>query len=197
MRRRIRQFIYGIFIALAVTACAPAKPVFKGSDITGVDWGRDVKLQAHTGKPLSTADFRGKVQVLFFGYTHCPDICSPTLAKLAAVRKGLGADGDKVQVIFVTVDPKHDTPEQLAQFLPKFDPTFVGLTGSLDDVTAAAREHKIAFTPASATSPHPTIDHSSSILVKDASGKVRLLWKGEMSVEEMVQDLQLLLKQKV
>lgn len=190
---RHRIIVPLIAILLALAACSGGDLSFKGSDVTGVDWGRDISLTAHTGKPQSTADFHGRVQILFFGYTHCPDICSPTLAKLAAVRKVLGPQADKVQVVFVTVDPKHDTPTQLAGFLPQFDPTFVGLTGRLDDIVAVTKDHKVAFVPSTKTSPHPQIDHSSSILVKDAAGRVRLLWRGDMSVNDMTHDLRLLL----
>ncbi len=182
-------------LLLLLAACTPSKPTFKGMDVTGVDWGGDITLQGHTGKPVSTADFRGKVLVLFFGYTHCPDICAPTLAKLAALHKALGADSDRMQVLFVTVDPAHDTPQQLADFVPKFDRTFVGLTCKPEEIAAAARAYKIAYVPASADAPHPQIDHSSGMVVKDADGKVRLLWKNEMPVEDMAYDVRLLLKQ--
>lgn len=189
-----RQFVISAFLA-AVVACAPNKPTFKGTDISGAAWGNDVTLQAQTGKPVSTVDFRGKILIVFFGYSHCPDVCSPTLAKLAAVRKALGADAERVQVVFITVDPVHDTPQQLASFLPTFDPTFVGLTGKPEEIAAAAHEYKIAYVPASKDSPHPEIDHSSGIIVKDAAGKTRLLWKNEIAVNDMVDDVRLLLKQ--
>jgi len=140
-----------LFFALSLLACTPGKPTFKGSDVKGIDWGGDITLTAHTGKRVSTADYRGKMLFLFFGFTNCPDICSPTLAKLAALRKALGVDAEQVQVIFVTVDPVHDTPKQLAEFLPKFDPTFIGLTGTADELAGAAREYKVIAVPAGST----------------------------------------------
>lgn len=193
MMSRYRYFWLCCF-ALVLAACSPGKPTFKGTDVTGVQWGQDITLQSQSGKSASTADFRGKLVVVFFGYSHCPDICTPTLAKLAALRKSLGNEAQAVQVVFVTVDPAHDTPEQLAAFLPKFDSTFVGLTGKPEEIAAAAKEYKIAYVPASGQE-HPQIDHASGILVKDATGKLRLLWKNDMSIDDMAHDVRLLLTQ--
>jgi protein SCO1 len=188
------RFLLGLFLLLVLGACTPEKPTFKGNDVTGIAWGGDVTLQAHTGKRVSTADYRGKTQILFFGYTHCPDICAPTLAKLAALRQALNADAERVQVLFVTVDPAHDTPEQLAGFVPKFDPSFIGLTGTPEEIAAAAREHKVAYIPGG-NGPAMTIDHSGGMFVKDKNGKLRLLWKHDMTVADMEHDLRLLWKQ--
>lgn len=190
MIRRRYPWLGALLLAAAV-ACTPAKPDFKGADITGVDWGGDVRLQAHTGNQVSTADFRGKVVVLFFGYTHCPDICAPTLAKLAAVRKDLGSDGNNFQVLFITVDPAHDNAARLAAFVPKFDPTFIGLTGTPEQIASVAREYKIAYAPGSDPE---LVEHSSGILVKDGSGKLRLLWKNNTPVADMTHDVRLLLQ---
>ena len=187
---RIGRTVTVLFLALAIPACTPPKPTFKGSDVTGVDWGGDIALTAHTGKRVSTADYRGKILVLFFGFTNCPDICSPTLAKLAALRKALGADAARVQVFFVTVDPANDTPQQLASFLPKFDPSFVGLTGTADEVTAAAREYKVVSAPSDSSGTR--FDHSGSMMVKDKAGKMRLVWRKDLSVEDMAHDIKLL-----
>lgn len=181
-----------LLFSLAVAACTPPQPTFKGSDVTGADWGGDIALTAQTGKRVSTADHRGKILVIFFGFTNCPDICSPTLAKLAALRKALGPDARQVQVFFVTVDPAHDTPQRLASFLPKFDPTFVGLTGTADEVVAAEREYKVLATPAGASSER--FDHSGSVMVKDKAGKLRLVWRNDLSVDDMAQDIRLLQK---
>lgn len=189
--RRILSFI---ILAAALAACTPT-PTYKGTDVTGIDWGGEVALQAHTGKRISTADFRDKVVVLFFGYSHCPDICGPTLAKLAGLRKALGPTGEQVQVFFVTVDPMHDTAEQLAGFVPQFDPTFIGLTGEPDEVAAVARDYKVAAVPSTvAGSAGVQMDHTGTVFVKDGAGKMRLLWKNETSVAEMEHDVRLLLR---
>lgn len=179
-------------LAMIVGGCTSPAPTFRGTDVSQVQWGKDITLTAHTGRRVSTGEFRGKVVVLFFGYTHCPDICAPTLAKLAAVRQALGPEADKVQVLFITVDPQHDTPAQLARFVPKFDPSFIGLTGTAAETAAIASEYKIAYA-ATATQP-ASIDHSGGILVKDGSGKLRLLFRNEMPVADMAADLRLLLK---
>lgn len=176
---------------LLVSACA--QEGFNGTDIRGVEWGGDFALTAHTGKPATSADFRGKVLVVFFGYTHCPDICAPTLVKLGQAMRQLGDEAAKVQVLFITVDPKHDTAAQLARFVPAFHPSFVGLTGNEAAIATVAREHRVPFATSSIGT--ATVDHSGAMLVKDAQGKPRLLWRNEIGVDQMVHDLRLLLKQ--
>jgi protein SCO1/2 len=181
------------FLALALAACAPS-PTFKGTDLGAVDWGGDFTLSAHTGARASTADYRGKVVIIFFGYTHCPDICSPTLQKLALLMKRLGEDAARVQVLFITVDPRHDTPAVLAAFVPRFHPSFVGLTGTEEEIAAVAREYKVAFQANPQSPPgHTLIDHFGGMMVKDPTGRLRLLFKNEMSVEDMEHDIRLLL----
>lgn len=180
---------------VAFAACVPAKPVFKGTDISGVEWGGDFELTAHTGKRVKASDFQPKVVVLFFGYTHCPDICAPALAKLASLQRQLGADAERVQVLFVTVDPAHDTVKQLAGFVPKFHPSFLGLTGSAQEIAQVAQDYKVAYAanPKDASG-QVLIDHSGGMMVKDATGKLRLLWRNEASVEDLAHDVRLLLK---
>lgn len=171
-------------------SCSDRPPSFRSTAVPGVDWGGDFTLTSHHGTPLNTAELRGKVQVLFFGFTHCPDICAPTLAKLAQVNKLLGDDSKRVQVLFVTVDPSHDTPKQLAGFLPKFDPTFIGLTGKVHELLAVARDHKIH-----AEGAEGNIAHSGNLIVKDSRGRVQLIMRESVSVDDIVHDLRLLLKQ--
>jgi protein SCO1 len=181
-------------LLLAFGGCTPA-PEFRTTDISAVDWGGDVTLQAHTGKQVSMADFRGKLVLLYFGYTHCPDICAPTLTKLAAVRKALGTEASRVQVLFITVDPARDTAGQLATFVPSFDPSFIGLTGTPADIARTAGEYRIPYVaPAAGTHDHGQhAPHSGNVLVKDAGGKLRLLFRNETSVADMVHDLKRLL----
>lgn len=179
---------------LALTACSPSKPAFKGTDISSVEWGGDFTLTAHTGNRVRLSDYRGKVVVLFFGYTHCPDICAPTLTRLAAAMKQLGPDAARVQVLFVSVDPAHDSIAQLAAFVPKFHPDFIGLTGSAQEIGHVAQEYKVAYqlNPKSAAG-QTLIDHSGGILVKDTTGKLRLLHRNEARAEDLTHDLRLLL----
>lgn len=181
-------------VVLALAACSPKPAKFKGTDISQVDWGGEFELTAHTGQRAKSADYRGKVMVLFFGYTHCPDICAPTLSKLAESVKALGPDAGRVQVLFVTVDPKHDTPAQLAGFIPKFHPSFIGLTGNEDEVKAVARDYKVAFyTNPQSSAERTLIDHFGGLMVKDAKGKLRLALKNDAAVADITHDLKLLL----
>jgi protein SCO1/2 len=180
--------------ALFIAACSPPAPTFKGTDISGVDWGGDFELTAHSGQRLRLSNLHGKVIILFFGYTHCPDICAPTLVRLAQLSKQLGEDRRRMQVVFVTVDPKHDSVAQLAGFVPKFDPAFIGLTGSDQEIAAVARDYKVAFAPSSQSATQ--VDHSGGLMVKDAQGKLRLLFRNDMAVEDMAHDVRQLLRER-
>jgi len=179
-----------LLAAVLLASCSERPPAFRATALPGVEWGGDFTLTSHRGTPLDTASLRGKLQVLFFGFTHCPDICAPTLVKLAQATRALGADGQRVQVLFVTVDPDHDTPPQLAAFLAKIDPAFIGLTGKADALKAVANDHKIY-----AQGSQGGITHSGSLLVKDASGRMRLVIPEAATVEDIVHDLRLLLRQ--
>ncbi len=187
---------YGPARGRAASPCLHARPSgIPRADISSVDWGGNFTLVSHRGRPVSTEAFRGKVLVLFFGYTHCPDICGPTLAKLAALQKELGRDAECVQVLFVTVDPQRDIPEQLARFVSAFDPSFIGLRGTAEQIAAVAREYKVGYrrNPASPAA-QPTIQHAGSIFVKDGAGRLRLLFQDETPVADMAHDIRLLLK---
>ncbi|UUZ63195.1 SCO family protein [Polaromonas sp. P1-6] len=138
-----------VALALLVSACGertggPTSP-FKSTDISSVDWGRDFHLTGHNGQPRSLADFRGKVVMLFFGFTHCPDVCPTTMAGMARVVDKLGPDGQRVQGLFVTVDPERDTPQALARYVTGFHPSFLGLYGDEGGTAALAKEFKIFY----------------------------------------------------
>ncbi|OGI42390.1 MAG: hypothetical protein A2150_04700 [Candidatus Muproteobacteria bacterium RBG_16_64_11] len=188
-------FVHSVLLAAilaAAVACTDSRPAFKATDISGVDWGGEFELTAHTGQRVKLSDYRGRLTVLFFGYTHCPDICAPTLALLARALDGLGADAGRVQVLFVSVDPGHDTPAQLAGFIPTFHPSFVGLTGGEAEVRAVAADYKIGY---QASPGAGGIDHSGGVYVKDARGRLRLLVRQGAPVDDIVHDLRLLLKE--
>ena len=196
--RRTSLFLR-VFLLLVVAmaaACTPAVPKFKSMDISGVEWGGDFELTAHTGKRMKASDFKGRVVILFFGYSYCPDVCAPTLSRLATLMKRLGPDATRVQVLFVTVDPEHDTVKQLAGFVPQFDPAFIGLTGSEQEIAKVAQDYKVAFgkSPA-AKAGQILVDHSTSILVKDTKEQLRLLVKNDISVGDLEQDIRVLLKE--
>lgn len=178
--------------ALSIFAGCTPPASFTGTDVSGVKWGGDFELTAHTGKRVKSSDFRGKAVVLFFGYTHCPDICAPTLVKLAQALRALDADADRIQVFFVTVDPQHDTPAQLAGFVSSFHPSFIGLTGSEAEIGAVAKMYNVPF-GRSSTQP-AEVNHSGAVLVKDGEGRMRLVLKNEASVDDIVNDLRLLLR---
>jgi protein SCO1 len=164
-----------VLLALGIAGCGPATPKFRGSDVTGVTYAHDFRLNDHTGKTRTLADFRGKVVVVFFGYTHCPDFCPTTLSELAAVLKQLGPDAARVQVLFVTVDPERDTPELLAQYVPAFDPSFLGLYGDAAATAATAKEFKIIYQKQPGATPGTySMDHSAGTYLFDPQGRLRV-----------------------
>ena len=175
--RHLRALLLGIalFSAALLAACGPSGPAFKNSDITGVDYGRELALTDHNGKPRTLADFRGKVVVIFFGYLFCPDVCPTTLAELKAVLEELGADAARVQVLFVTVDPERDTREALAQYTTGFHPSFLGLHGDAEATARVAKEFKVFFQKSQGSAPgNYSIDHTAGTYVIDPQGRLRL-----------------------
>ena len=194
VRSAVIRFARALLASLLVAgvACSSEQSAFKTNDIGGVPWGGDFSLVNHEGVRVRASDFAGKVVLLFFGYTHCPDICSPTLTKLAGVRRALTPqEREQVQVLFVTVDPAHDTPAQLKGFIPKFDPSFIGLTGSAAEVAAVARDYKVGIHQASGTK----VDHSGSVFIKDANGKLRTYANEGTPADAIAHDVRLLLKE--
>ena len=148
---------------------------FQATDITGADFGRSLSLPDLEGRVRTLDDFKGKVTVLFFGYTQCPDVCPTTMAELAEVKKSLGADGDRVQGVFVTVDPERDTPEVLKNYVASFDPAFVALRGTPEQTAAAAKEFKVFYAKVPGRNGGAyTMDHSAASFVFDPAGRVRL-----------------------
>ena len=159
---------------MAATATSTT-PSFRATDITGAEFGRDFRLTDFNGQPRTLADFRGKVVVVFFGYTHCPDVCPTTLSEMASAVKKLGAEGAKVQVLFVTADPERDTPAVLKQYVGAFNPAFLGLRGTPEETARVAKEFKVILQKNPGADPNNyTVDHSSGTYIYDASGKLRL-----------------------
>jgi len=172
------------------------KPAFKGIDITGADYARTLSLTDQDGKARTLEEFKGKVSVVFFGYTQCPDVCPATLAELAQIKKSLGKEGERLQGIFVTVDPQRDTPAILQSYMANFDPSFVALYGTPEQTKAAAKEFKVfyAISPGKTESSY-TVDHTAGSFVFDARGKVRLFVRYGSGAEALASDLKLLLAQ--
>jgi protein SCO1/2 len=191
MRLALAMLLAGLLLA----ACDSHGPTFEATDITGAELGRELHLTDHNGTPRTLADFRGKVLVVFFGFTHCPDVCPTTLAELARARKLLGADAERVQVVMVTVDPERDTPQVLRQYVTALDPTFLGLTGDSEAIARTAREFKVFYQKSSSSSgQNYSVDHSSGTFVFDPAGRVRLLVGYGQGAEVFAHDIEQLLK---
>ena len=186
------RFSLALAFGLCLAAC-DSGPKFRSTDITGADYGKVLDLTDHNGKPRHLEDFRGKAVVLFFGFTHCPDICPTTMAETAAALKKLGADADRVQVLFVTIDPERDTPEALAKYVTAFDPRFLGLRGDAQATSRAAKEFKV-FYEKRKTGDSYSMDHSGQTYVIDPQGRLRLLVRPERLGEDLPEDLRTLLK---
>lgn len=195
---RLSRFICGaLFCCAALVACTPAKPTFNALDITGAPgFGNDFRLTDHTGKPRTMADFRGKAVALFFGFTHCPDVCPTTLVEMKQVTEKLGKDGERLQVLFVTVDPQRDTQELLAKYVPSFNPTFLGLYGNADATAKVARDFKIIYRMQPGKTPDSyTVDHSAGTLVFDPKGQLRLFIDyGRLNADQIASDIKQLLQ---
>jgi protein SCO1/2 len=176
MMRRLFVLLYCLAALVACdTKTSAPKASFANTDITGSDFGRDFSLTDHTGQRRTLADYRGKVVALFFGFAQCPDICPTTLSDLAQVKQQLGADGDKLQVLFITVDPERDTQEVLAGFVPAFDPSFVALRGSKNEIEKVTKDFKVfAQKVAGKDGGAYTIDHTAATYVYDTQGRIRL-----------------------
>ena len=171
-----------------------AKPSFKAVDITGADYARELSLPDAEGKLRTLADFKGKVTLVFFGYTQCPDVCPTTLAELAAVKRDLGKDGERLQGVFVSVDPQRDTPEILKAYMASFDPSFVALRGTPEQVQATAKNFKVFYAQVPGkTEGSYTVDHTAGTYVFDPSGKVRLFVRYGSGAEALTADLKTLL----
>lgn len=195
MRPALRQCLL-LVLLFALGACQQGKPGFRATDITGAEFGRDFTLADHTGKPRALADFRGRVVVVFFGFTHCPDVCPSTLSELAAAVKQLGPDGDMVQVLLVTVDPERDTPQVLSQYVTAFDPRFLALRGTAEETARVAKEFKIIYQKVAGARPDSyTMDHSAGAYIFDTRGRLRLYVSYGQGVEVFAHDIALLLKQ--
>jgi protein SCO1/2 len=193
-----RRLILLAAAAATLAACDRAgmtgKPSFHAVDITGADYAQELSLRDADGRMRTLADFKGKVTVIFFGFTQCPDVCPTTLAELAQARKLLGADGARVQGVFVSVDPARDTPEVLKAYVTTFGSDFVALHGSDDEIKAAAKQFKIFYSKVPGkTEGSYTIDHTAGSYVLDANGRVRLFTRYGVGAEKLAADLKILL----
>jgi protein SCO1/2 len=193
----MKKLLILLAMVLSLAACDKLgnKPAsFQNTDLTGLDYARDFALTDHTGKPRTLADFKGKVVVMFFGYTQCPDVCPTTMAEMASVMKELGPQADQVQVLFVTVDPERDTPALLAQYVPAFDPRFLGLYGDAAATARVAKEFKVFYAKVPGKTPGSySMDHTAGSYVFDRNGKIRLFLRHGQGAAPITHDLKQLL----
>lgn len=177
-------------------ACSPQQAVFSSVDVTGADYAKTFELTDHNGQVRHLSDFAGKVVVMFFGYTQCPDVCPTSMAELAEVKKALGKDGERLQGLFVTVDPQRDTPELLKGYMANFDPTFLALYTTPDKLVELAKEYKIYFKKVDGKTPTSyTMDHSAGSYVYDTKGQLRLFTRYGSGPKALTEDIRILLKQ--
>jgi protein SCO1/2 len=179
-----------------LAGCAPeGKPQFKAVDLTGADYARDFALPDADGRMRSIKDFQGKAVVVFFGYTQCPDVCPTTLAEIAEAKKLLGADGSKVQGVFITVDPERDKPELLKAYMASFGPDFVALRGTPEQTAAVAKDFKVFYRRSEGKTPGSyAMDHTAASYVYDPQGRLRLYTRYGSGAQALADDLKLLLK---
>jgi protein SCO1 len=190
-----RRFVLSSLAVFAMAACSPEKPTFNSIDITGADYAKGFTLTDHNGQSRSLSDFKGKVVVLFFGYTQCPDVCPTTMTELVEVKRLLGTDGDKLQAVFVTVDPARDTSELLKAYMTNFDPSFVAFVPTADELPDVAKQFKIYYKKQAGKTPTSyTMDHSAGSYVYDTQGNLRLYSRYGAGVQVLAQDIQTLLK---
>jgi protein SCO1/2 len=184
-----------ILIAAMVVGCSESKTNFNAMDVTGAPWGQSYALPDLQGKTVTQANFPGKVTAIFFGFMYCPDACPTHLTKMGEVKKLLGKKAEKLQLVFITVDPERDSSDELTKYLQSFDPNIVGLRGTLGQTQAITKDFRVFYkkveTKDSAKEPMAyTIDHTTFTYVFDGKGKLRLVIPHDLSAEKIASDLQ-------
>jgi protein SCO1 len=195
---RLGALMLGAGLLLGLAGCdraAPDAPAFQAIDITGANYASAFSLTDPEGRTRTLQEFQGRIVVVFFGFAQCPDVCPTALMEIAEVREALGADGQRVQGIFITVDPERDTPEVLAAYVANFGEDFVALYGSVEETRAVAREFKVFFAkvPSRAGDGNYTIDHTAGAYVFDAKGRIRLFTRHGGGAAALLHDIRLLL----
>lgn len=188
----VARIALSLVLSLFIGACSP--PGFQSVDITGANYAQGFSLVDTEGKPRTLAEFKGKVVVVFFGFAQCPDVCPTTLADMAEVRKRLGKDAERVQVVFITVDPARDTPQVLGAYMRNFDPSFVALTGSAEQIEKTTKDFKVFYAKVPGkTATTYSVDHTAASYVFDREGNVRLFVRYGQSVDAVAADIKRLL----
>jgi protein SCO1/2 len=193
-RTALKALLSSLSLA-GLSACSENKPAFAAVDITGADYARDFALTDHNGQPRSLKDFAGKVVVMFFGYTQCPDVCPTSMLELVEVKKLLGKQGERVQGLFVTVDPARDTPEVLKAYMENFDPSLLALYTTSEKLQALAKDYKVYYKKVEGPTPTSySMDHSAGSYVYDPQGKLRLYTRYGSGAALLAGDIKLLLQ---
>lgn len=183
--------VVGLFVA-----CSDKGASFASIDVTGAQYAQNFELSDHNGQTRQLQDFAGKVVVMFFGYTQCPDVCPTSMNEMAEVKKALGVDGERLQVLFVSVDPLRDTPELLKAYMANFDPSFLALYASPDKLAMLAKDYKIYYKKVDGSTPNSyTMDHSAGSYIYDTKGKLRLFTRYGSGAKVLTEDIRQLLKQ--
>ena len=191
-----RHVLMSVAAAAVLAACGRDKPAYQSIDISGVDYAKGFRLTDQHGKFRTLEDFRGKVVVVFFGFTQCPDVCPTSMTELAEARRLLGPDGDKVQGIFITVDPERDTPEVLKAYMANFDPSFVALRGTPEETAKVAQDFKVYYKKVEGKTPGSyTMDHTAASFVIDPQGRPRLYTRYGTGPQPLADDIRLLLRE--
>jgi protein SCO1/2 len=200
-RRRVNAWLGAAAFGGLLAGCdqplgSPPAAAFKGIDITGAPYGRGFALTDFNGQPRTLADYSGKVVMLYFGFVQCPDVCPTALTRAAAVKQQLGTDAAQLQVIFVTVDPERDTPELLRDYMAAFDPSFMALTGSAEQIKAAADEFRVYYRKVPTGSTY-TMDHTALSYLFDREGHIRVVLRHEQTADDYTADIRQLLAEKL
>ena len=192
-RRRLLGATLGA-TGLFMAGCSEPAASFSGIDITGADYATGFSLTDHNGQPRTLADFKGKAVVLFFGFTQCPDVCPTTMTEVAEAKRLLGADGERLQGLFVSIDPERDTPEIMKQYMASFDPSFLALYAAPDQLAALAKSYKMYYKKVDGPTPTSyTMDHSAGSYVYDPQGRIRLYHRYGTGSAALAEDLKKLL----
>lgn len=193
-RRALLAVSATLFLGTLLTACSDASPSFKGSDISGSHLGRKWSLTGADGKTFTPESFTGKVVLVVFGFTQCPDVCPTSLAEITQVMKLLGDQASRVQVLMISVDPERDTPEVLRAYVSGFNPDFLGLTGTPEQIKQVAGSFKAYYAKAPGSGTNYNMDHSSSFYLMDTKGESRVLIANNAGAENIAHDIRKLLQ---
>ena len=197
-KRNALKFMSGCAVTIGTaglfSACSPNAPKFTAIDITGADYAKDFALTDHNGQARALKDFKGKIVMMFFGYTQCPDVCPTSMAEMAEIKRLLGKDGERVQCLFVTIDPERDKPEMLKEYMAAFDPTFLALIPTPEKLVTLAKDYKVYYKKVEGPTPTSyTMDHTAGSYVYDATGKLRLFTRYGTKPELTAADIKQLL----